>query len=208
MLEHDALDLGGVGVESADDEHVLLAVGDREVAASVEQTDIAGVEPSVRVDGLGRRLGVVEVALHEVVAAHEHLAGLTGAHRPAVVVDDAHLDAGDGPSDRLGDGVGVVVVAAHGGDAGGLGEPVAGDDRLERQLLAHADDQLHGNARGAGHGQPQRRQVEAGPVGVVQHRLVDGRWPRQHRDVLLVHPAHHRGRVEHRVGQHGRAAQQ
>ena len=44
----DLLDLRGRHVESADDEHVLLAVGDTEVAPFVEEPHVSGVEPSVR----------------------------------------------------------------------------------------------------------------------------------------------------------------
>ena len=66
----------------------------------------------------------------------------------------------DGRRDRLG----VVVVAAHRRDAGRLGEPVAGDDRLEPELVAHAPDQLDRHRRRAGDREPQRRQVELGEV--------------------------------------------
>ena len=53
MAEDRVLDLGRVDVEPADDEHVLLAVGDLQVAALVHHADVAGVQPAVGVDGLG-----------------------------------------------------------------------------------------------------------------------------------------------------------
>ena len=87
-LEQQALDLGRVGVEAAGDEHVLLAVGDPDVAALVHRADVAGVQPSVGVDRLGRLLRVLEVPAHHVVAAHHDLAGLAARHLAAVVVDD------------------------------------------------------------------------------------------------------------------------
>ena len=62
MLEDRVLDLGRVHVEPADDEHVLLAVGDLEVAALVHHADVAGVQPAVGVDRLARRRVVLEVA--------------------------------------------------------------------------------------------------------------------------------------------------
>ena len=61
LREHEALDLGRIAVEAADDVHVLDAVGDPQVAALVHHGDVAGVEPAVGVDGLGGLLGVVEV---------------------------------------------------------------------------------------------------------------------------------------------------
>ena len=47
--EQHAFDLGGVGVEAAHDEHVLLAVGDVEVAVGVDEPDVAGAQPAVAI---------------------------------------------------------------------------------------------------------------------------------------------------------------
>ena len=81
VLAQRALDLGRVGVGAADDEHVALAAGDREVAVGVEHAEVAGVEPAVGVDHRRRRLGVLVVALHHEVAADADLA--LGARRRA-----------------------------------------------------------------------------------------------------------------------------
>jgi hypothetical protein len=59
FIDH-VLDLGRVGVEAADDEHVLHAIGDRDVAALIHHCDVAGVQPAVGVDRLGRALGIVD----------------------------------------------------------------------------------------------------------------------------------------------------
>jgi hypothetical protein len=48
-----ASDLRGVDVENADDEHLFLAVHDREVAEIVERADVAGAQPAPLVDGRG-----------------------------------------------------------------------------------------------------------------------------------------------------------
>ncbi len=101
VAEQGALDLGRVGVEAADDEHVLLAVGDPHVAGVVHDPDVAGVEPAVGVDGLGRGLGVLEVARHHGVAPHHDLARLAARQLGALGVDDAHLEAGDGAPEVL-----------------------------------------------------------------------------------------------------------
>ena len=55
------------------DDHVLLAVRDRDVALVVERAAVAGVEPAVD-DGLGGGVGLLPVALEHVVAASQHLA--------------------------------------------------------------------------------------------------------------------------------------
>ena len=46
--------------------------------AGVEAADVAGVQPAVGVDGLGRRDRIVEVAEHQVRPAQQDLAGLAG----------------------------------------------------------------------------------------------------------------------------------
>ncbi len=66
--------------------------------------DVAGVQPAVGVDHGGGGVGPAEVALHDLGAADEDLAGF--AH-PEVLAgvrqgDDAHLGAGDEPADRAG----------------------------------------------------------------------------------------------------------
>ena len=45
----------------------------------------------------GRRLGVVPVAVEHVGPAHPDLARVADEHVVAVVVDEAHLDAGERP---------------------------------------------------------------------------------------------------------------
>ena len=207
MVEHQALDLGGIRVEPADDEHVLDAVGDGDVVVGVDVADVAGVEPAVGVDGLGGRGRVVEVADHHLEAARHDLTRVAGRHVVAVGVDDLHLDAGDRAPRRVGDDLGVVVVPAHAHDAGGLGEPVAGDHALEAELLAHLHHELDGDDGRAGDRQAQRREVVLGQVG-VEDGLVDRRWPREHRDPFLLHRRHHRRRVEHEVGEQRGAGEQ
>ena len=76
----------GIGVEAADDEHVLLPADDAQPARLGELTEVAGVQPTVGIDRLGRRGRVVEVALHDAVTTDEHLA----------VLGDAHLDVSHG----------------------------------------------------------------------------------------------------------------
>src|SRR5207249_11993600 len=91
---------------------VLLAIGDVQVAVGVDEADVARLQPPV-LDGRLRGDLVAEVALHDVVAADDELAGLTGRHVVAVVVDDTHVDAGERLADGGGDHLGGVGVTAH-----------------------------------------------------------------------------------------------
>jgi hypothetical protein len=73
VAEQDLLDLARVDVVAAADDQVLLAVDDEQVAVVVAVGEVAGVEPAAleRLRGL---LGLVVVALHDVVAADDDLA--------------------------------------------------------------------------------------------------------------------------------------
>ena len=199
MVHHQVLDLGGVGVEAAVDEHVLHPIGDVDVAALVHDPDVARVEPSVGVDRLCCLLGVVEIPLHHVVATDHDLAGFAAGKLASLWVVDLHLDVVDGAAARLRDDFGIVVVATHRGHTRRLGEAVAGDDLLEPETLAHLHDHFDRDGSGAGDGEPQRRQVPLIEILGVEDGLVDRRWPGQHRDPLLGDPLHHGWHIEDRV---------
>ena len=204
MVQHHLLHLGRVDVEPAGDEHVLDPVGDVDVAGRVHHPHVAGVEPPVGVDGLGRGLRVVDVAGHDVVAPHQDLPRRAPGGLGPVGLRHLDLDAVDGPARGGRDDLGGIVVAAHGGHPGGLGQPVAGEHGLEAEPGPHLGDQRHRHRGRAGDGQPQRRHVEGLQVGVVQDHPVDSRGAGQHRDPLDRYALHHRSHVEHRVGDHGR----
>ena len=71
------LDLLGVDVLAAADDHVLDPVDDSQVAVLVDDPDVAGVQPSVP-DHLGGLVRLAEIAAHHVGAADHDLAALTG----------------------------------------------------------------------------------------------------------------------------------
>src|SRR5947209_14731369 len=103
MAQESVLDLGRVNVEAADDEHVLDATDDAEVAALVEHAEVAGARPAVVGQRVGRGLRVVEVAGHHRPALDDDLARLS---RRSI---DAELEPGTGAAHGGGDGLEVVV---------------------------------------------------------------------------------------------------
>ena len=110
-----------------------------------------------------------------------------------VAVDDAQLEAGPGPPHRRGDRLDVVAGRGRRRRAA-LGEPVAGDDHRERQLVVDPADELDRDVGGAGDRDPEARQVVAVATGVVEDRLVDRGRAGQHGDPLLGHPGRAPGR--------------
>ncbi len=93
------LDLGGVHVEAAGDDHVLGAVHDEQVVLPVEVADVAGVEPA-EPEGLHGGLRILVVAGHDQGAAGHDLAALPGAEQAAAVVHDGDLHERRGPPGR------------------------------------------------------------------------------------------------------------
>src|SRR5581483_10869408 len=83
-IEH-LLDLARIDVEAAPDDQLLLPVDDEEEAVLVDVAHVAGVEPAAleRLGGGGRLL---EIALHDVVAADHDLADAVLAGRKRLVV--------------------------------------------------------------------------------------------------------------------------
>src|ERR1019366_1016700 len=90
------LDFNGGDVLAAGDDDVLHAVAHFDVAIGVDDGEVAGVEPAA-VKGVRGGLGVVVIAEHDVVAAHQGLAhGLAiGGDIVHGVVGDPHVHAGD-----------------------------------------------------------------------------------------------------------------
>src|SRR5262249_10090278 len=118
------------------DDHLLLAAADVDLPVGADLADVAGVKPAV-LEGARGLLGGIEIALRDVLAAHEDLP----------VGRDPDLDAGDGLANRALPGAERMV---EGDDWRRLGEPVALDDhesefapeRLEIRIeRGRADDE-------------------------------------------------------------------
>ena len=106
------------------------------------------------------------------------------------------------------DGDRVVVGAAHGAEAAGLGQAVGGEHDVDVEFGLHAFDQDHRDRRRAGDGEPQRGQVVLVALGMVQQRLVDRGRPRQHGDAVFLHRGHGLLGVERQLGDQRRAGLQ
>src|SRR6516165_966676 len=71
----DGLDFIWLDVEAGDDDHVLLAVDDLQVAARIEHADIAGAEIAVLRESLRIGVRLLPVTLHHLRAPGADLAG-------------------------------------------------------------------------------------------------------------------------------------
>ena len=150
MAVEDVLDLGGGDVLAADADDVLEAAEEFEAAFGVDATEVAGGEPAVGGEGLGGLLGLVEVGLHDGVAADLDLA----------LAGEADLDAGLRAHEGGGaDGFGLPP-AGLGNVGAGFGEAVADDAFAGAEFRDDAGDD------GGGGGDPGAAEVEV-PAGAV-----------------------------------------
>ena len=160
MLRERGLDLCGVDVDAARDDHVGAAVAEGEVAVGVEEADVAEREELAA--AALRRLSGIALVLEGRAGAEVEVAGGTGRAGPAVRVEDVHLEARPGPPDGA-----RVREPLLGGD------PDAAALRAAVELVEHGAEPLDhsplhvdGDRRGAVHDEPQAREVVRAP-----HRL-------------------------------------
>ena len=102
MLAQPILDLFGRDVLAASDDDVLDAAGNPETTIGVQAGFVARVQPAFGVNRGARRLGVVVVALHHVVAAAAQLTAL--ASRTPIArhgIDDFDFELRQHRADRL-----------------------------------------------------------------------------------------------------------
>src|SRR5206468_2780113 len=122
-----ALDREGGDVLATAENEVLAAAGDPEVTGLVEVAQVAGVQPSVGVDGAG---SVPEIPEHLGGRADQHLA--VAVRRP---LGEGDLHGGERhPADTR--PVAGIAATGRGGLAAVLGQSVpGGDPRLDGRQL-------------------------------------------------------------------------
>src|SRR5262249_29159864 len=105
MLEQQHLDVGGIDVEAARDDHVLLAVEQDDEPVLVDAAHVARLEeqPPVLVvpQELARLVGLLVVALHHDLRPPGQLADLAARQRPALLVEHDDLAAEAGLAHRM-----------------------------------------------------------------------------------------------------------
>ncbi len=126
QLVEDFLDLAWVDIDPVDEEHVLLAVGDVEVAVGLAVSDVPGEQPAIA-DRLGGLLRFVPVTEHDITAADANFTDFAIGEDGAGIVLDADLDVGDCDAD--GASLPGTADGVKGDDGTGFAEAVTFDER-------------------------------------------------------------------------------
>ena len=200
------LDLGGVRVEPADDEHVLDAPDDAQVAVGVERAEVARVQPAVGVDRGRGRLGVVEVARASPSRRARRPRPAPRSRRrrptrsrcaprsratatPTVVAMCSKSSSGRQPV-TVPASVSPYPVRMRSNGSSSRTRRISSTGMSAAPVTADA----------------QARDVAARAVGMVEQRVVDRRRPGEHRDPLALDDLEHDTGVEHREREDRRAA--
>ena len=132
VAQQCGLDMRAGDVLTTADHHVLAAAVDKEVTVIVEMPQIAGVQPTVGVDGAASDS---EVAVHHGGGANQHL-----THIAIIGFGDGDFDGRQRPADGVGV-PGKVGAAGHREEATALGHaPHVGQSPVGQ--LRHAAGQL------------------------------------------------------------------
>src|ERR1017187_3647533 len=162
------LDLGWINVVTATYDEFLLAGDDEQETVLVDVAEIPGVEPAIG-KSIGGSLRIIQVTLHNVQPAGDHLADIVLPRRQdaAFFVPDLRLRSPDGLPDAVGPALADAPVECRG--RRGLGEAVALQDDDAEVLLESIEDRRW-YRRSARDRDPERGDVEAVEIRKRQQR--------------------------------------
>jgi len=101
MGVENVLDLAGIDILAAADDHVLAPALNAAISVLVETPQIAGVKPAFGIDCRSRRFRIVEIVFHDGVSASADFADLSDRHnRAGFRTDDLDFGLRHGPADR------------------------------------------------------------------------------------------------------------
>ncbi len=174
MLQDGGLDLGGVDILAAADDHVLKTADDGIETVAIPPRHIPGVKPTVA-DGRGAGLRVLPIPRTDMGAADQKLPHGVRGQLLVGLVDDAHLAVKDGLAHRaaLGDGFRVRHAETIGAD---LREPVALAKDHTLLLPPSIHDRL-GTGRPAADEPAHAAEVRRREPRRLHPHLEDGRHP-------------------------------
>ena len=177
----DALQLPGIDVLPAPNDHFLLPVHDEEVAVPVPEGHVPRVEPPAA-QGLRRLFRPIPVSLHHMAAADADFPHLARGHFLVPLVQEPDLAIREGNPD--GTDLPHAVDGVGRGAGGAFREPVPLDDDHVEGLLEPAD-RLHGHRGGPAHAVPEGRQVQPLVVRRGKKDLVDRRHAAEDADAVF-----------------------
>src|ERR1035437_9885269 len=112
MIEQFFFDLRRIDVDAAADDHVFGAARDVEEPIFVATRQVAGVEPTCRVERFGGGAGIVPVAQADVWPAQAQFSNLIGCDLITLGIEELRLREHHWLTNRTGLALGILI--AHG----------------------------------------------------------------------------------------------
>src|ERR1700761_9198437 len=138
MTVEEFLDLTRIEIFAASDHHVLDAADDVAIALIVDDAEIAGMHPAIRVEHVGGLFRLVPIAEHDAVAAGAEFAPRTTRHHAPFEIDDLDLDMRVDAADGRDAALQWVVGRALEADRAGFGHAVSDGDVAHVHLFIDA----------------------------------------------------------------------
>ena len=181
------LDLLGVDILSAPDDHIFEPPCDPVVALRCPAGQISGVEPAVRVNGRGCRLGHFVISLHDIIAARDKLADhFIRAVLSGLRIHDLAFHLGEGTAHRSDTDLERIRRAAHCAARGSLGLAVDNDDLRHVHFFDHIPHDRDG--AGASRHDPGAHKAEICllKIRMLEHGDEHGGDPVESRHMFVV----------------------
>src|SRR5258707_1682978 len=145
MVRNDGLDLGGIDIFAACDDHVLQSVQYIEITVRVLVTDVSGAKETVS-ERSRCILLIVPISSHYVCPTRDQFSALPSLYLSARFVRDLHVDTGTWSSARHESFVRLLLVPQT-GEISRLGESIDLDQLSFRQKFSSSPDKLRRHRR-------------------------------------------------------------
>src|SRR5262245_66233865 len=91
MAQQDFFEFTWVDIAATTDDHIFRTVLKRDQAVRIEGAQVTSMQPAPA-QGLGTRLWIVPIALHDDIAPRQHFADLARREVAVVRIDNAYFD--------------------------------------------------------------------------------------------------------------------
>ena len=207
MREKKFFEFAGINIFTAPDDHVFDASGYFEITVFVYFSQIAGMQPLVSVNGVGRGLGHFVVAFHHAGAPGDNFAlSIRRQINAHIRVNNFSFDIRKKPSHGGNTQFDRIVTSRHRHHRCGFRLAEGNNNFGTMHFRAHLIHRFDGAGSPGHNARAQRRHVVFIEVGMIQNRDKHRRHAVNRRALLRGNKLHSLERIKIFHNDHGRAA--